>query len=212
MANRTPLKRLMFEDVPTYEEVPRNLMATVYIPLDKLVLWDSNPKRHHIGAIMESIRRHGFKDPSYVDRAKGCVTTGNGRAEVLKLLWMEDYESAPRGIYAADDGQWWVPIQVGVDSPSPEAAEAYAIDHNNSTLLGGDFSIRDLVRMYDHDDLRSIALKLVASGEKMVTLDEDDVEAITMFTEDEKSPDWGGKRSAATVKRCPACGYEFGDV
>ena len=49
----------------------------------------------------------------------------------------QEGKEAPRGIAVLEDGEWVVPIIFGVDAASKAAAVAFAIDHNNLTLLGG---------------------------------------------------------------------------
>ena len=128
-----------------------------YVPLETVVLWDRNPKRHDVGGIIQSIERYGFKDPPkfepVLNGGKGGLVEGNGRAICLQMM-KSDYEKEgkdpPRGIALSDD-TWAVPVLFGVDAESEHVAEAYAIDHNNLTMAGGDFDGFDMARMWGGD-------------------------------------------------------------
>ena len=131
------------------------LLRLEYVPLATVALWDRNPKRHDVGGFIESIERYGFKDPPKFEPAlndgEGGIVEGNGRTVVLRMM-QADYEKEgkepPRGI-ALSDGDWAVPVLFGVDAASQGAAEAYAIDHNNLVLAGGDFDGFDMARLWD---------------------------------------------------------------
>jgi len=135
--------------------VDNELLRLEYVPLATVALWDRNPKRHDVGGIIESIERYGFKDPPKFEPAlndgEGGIVEGNGRTVVLRMM-QADYEKEdkepPRGI-ALSDGDWAVPVLFGVDAASQGAAEAYAIDHNNLTMAGGDFDGFEMARLWD---------------------------------------------------------------
>ena len=151
------------------------LLRLEYVPLATVALWDRNPKRHDVGGIIESIERYGFKDPPKFEPAlndgEGGIVEGNGRTVVLRMM-QADYEKEgkepPRGI-ALSDGDWAVPVLFGVDAASQGAAEAYAIDHNNLTMAGGDFDGFEMARLWDRTYV-DIASEL---DELPVTLDAD---------------------------------------
>jgi hypothetical protein len=50
---------------------------------------------------------------------------------------------------AKDTGEWCVPVKFGVDAVTQNEAVALAIDHNNLTMLGGDFNAADIAKMWD---------------------------------------------------------------
>lgn len=56
-----------------------------YVPLDTLVRWDANPKRHDLPQLIALIRRYGFKDPPRWEPAlnggAGGIVEGNGRTD-----------------------------------------------------------------------------------------------------------------------------------
>lgn len=149
-----------------------------YVPLSTLERWDRNPKRHDIGSIVTSIGRYGFKDPMkyepLLNDGRGGVVEGNGRTAAL--LWMKsaDYD-VPRGLRVDDDGEWLVPVLFGVDAETVAAAEAYGVDHNNITLLGGDARTLDIASMYD---LPSYAALVQSLENRPVSVDRDDVELL----------------------------------
>ena len=122
-----------------------------YVALATVALWDRNPKLHDVGGIIESIERYGFKDPPkfepHLNDGEGGLAEGNGRAICLQMMKAEGREP-PRGVLIVD-GDWTVPILFGVDAESEQAAAAYAIDHNNLTLSGGDFDGFEMARLWD---------------------------------------------------------------
>lgn len=121
-----------------------------YMPLSVARQWDDNPKKHDIPGIIRSIQRYGFRDAPIWDKTlnkgKGGIVGGNGR---ITCLWEMKHngDKVPRGIIEKD-GEWFVPIQTGIDAPSETEAVAFAIDHNNLTV-SGQFYAFDLARMWD---------------------------------------------------------------
>lgn len=125
-----------------------DLLRIEYVPLDEVRRWGRNPKKHDMGALVAAIERYGFVDPPKFDRALGALVYGNGRDEALE--WMKSQgRAAPRGIRVDESGRWLVPVKFGVDAASQGEAEALAIDHNNLTMAGGDFTAFDMARMWD---------------------------------------------------------------
>ena len=123
-----------------------------YVALESIVGQCQNYKKHDIGGIVESFKRYGFKDPlkfeSLLNDGKGGIVEGNGRLEALFAM-KQNSEEPPRGIAITKDGDWAVPVLFGVDAESEKQAMAYAIDHNNLTMSGGDFSLSEIMRMWD---------------------------------------------------------------
>ena len=76
-----------------------------------------------------------------------------------------------------DTGEWAVPILFGVDAASAAAAEAYAVDHNNLTMTGGDFPVWDVARMWGNE-YTTILQDLAGQGQFPVTVDGDDLDAL----------------------------------
>lgn len=74
-----------------------------YRRVKDVVRWSKNPKRHDIGALVESIQRYGFIDPPKWDATLGALVYGNGRDEAL--AWMETQGQAlPRGVRIDEHG------------------------------------------------------------------------------------------------------------
>lgn len=148
-----------------------------YVPLDQVVLFDDNPKKHDIGALVSSIRRYGFVDPPKYDAALGALVYGNGRTHALTMM-RKGGEEPPRGILWDDEGNWYVPVKFGVDQASRQAAEALAVDHNNLTLSGGDFTAVDMAQMWG-EGYTELLTELAEAESLPETVDGDDLDLLT---------------------------------
>lgn len=168
-----------------------------YVRLSDLVLWDRNPKRHDIGAIIESLRRHGMRDPAAYDATLGALVYGNGRTQAMAQM-KRGKEAPPAMVEVAEDGEWLVPVVFGADSKSLQAAESFAIDHNNLTMMGSDFTAYDIEELWDSDKYVKLLEELAADAELPVTVDGDDLEALVA------APVAIEEKRAANV--CMACG------
>lgn len=167
-----------------------------YIPLSQALLWDKNPKKHDYGAISESIKRNGFKDPPKfepkLNGGKGGIVEGNGRLTTLRDMRMNS-EKRPRGIIEDDKTEWLIPVLFGVDAASQKAAEAYAIDHNNITILGGDFGMYDIAKMWDEKAYAEILKSL--EDVPPISMDSDDIIAYLGAVDGtviDKNKEWQG--------------------
>jgi ParB-like chromosome segregation protein Spo0J len=192
-------------------EVPvsDNRLELRYIPLAQARRWDENPKRHDLDALARSIETHGFGDPPKFDSTLGALVYGNGRTEALERMRQAGKEP-PRGIGVADDGDWAVPVIFGVDSASRAAAVAFAIDHNNLTLLGGGLSVEDLLQVWDEEGLQRVLGEIPDAGALLASLGQDDIDALL------RGPDFqpaaAGDQSRLDQKApiiCPECGAEI---
>jgi hypothetical protein len=162
----------------------RDLLRLEYVPLSQVILWDRNPKLHDIGGLVESIKRHGFKDPLKFEPAlndgEGGIVEGNGRGQALEAMHRQEPDKPPRGIdVIKDTGEWAVPVLFGVDAESEQAAEAYGVDHNNLTYMGGEgVNLWDLARMWDHEAYLGL-LSDLAEGEVLpISISGDDLDAL----------------------------------
>ena len=99
----------------------------------------------------------------------------------------------PRGIAVDDEGEWHVPIQFGVNARSRAAAEAYAIDANNLTMTGGDFTVWDVGRMWD-EGYTGMLEGLAGADELPVSVDGDDLDALldydSTYTRNIETPEY----------------------
>ncbi len=158
----------------------RDLLRLEYILLDRAVLWDSNPKKHDIPQLIESIQKHGYKDPAKyepeLNKGQGGLVEGNGRTVALKTMKARGYPP-PAGVDVTKDGRWAVPVLFGVDAQSEAAAEAYAVDHNNLTLGGGGFTSMDKARLWD-EEYEEVLVNLAEANELPVSVHEDDLKVL----------------------------------
>lgn len=161
-------------------------LKVVYMPLGDVQRLDGNPKLHDMGKIIASINKHGFKDPPKLEPSlndgRGGIVEGNGRTEALTIMhdeWRRKKHKTevPRGIRVEGD-EWLVPILVGVDSHDAAEAKAYALDHNNITAAGGDFTALDMATMYDRDAYLAMLIELNQAGEEVLTVDGDDLDLL----------------------------------
>ena len=94
-----------------------------------------NPKDHDIGAIQQSIERHGYIEPIVLDERTQRLVAGHGRVETLMGLQKEK-SSPPDGV-KNNDGEWLIPVLRGWRSASDAQAEAYLLASNRTVELGG---------------------------------------------------------------------------
>lgn len=153
-----------------------DLLIIRYVLLDDALgwLWDQNPKKHDLDQLAESIRQHGFRDPSIYDTTLGAIPAGNGRLQALAQLH-EAGESAPRGVALDHEGRWHVPLVFGVDARSRAMAERFGVDHNNLTLAGGNLKAADIARIWRQDDYLALLQRLAADDALPITVDEQDL-------------------------------------
>jgi hypothetical protein len=180
-----------------------------YIPLAQARRWDENPKRHDLDALVRSIELHGFGDPPKLDTTLGALVYGNGRTEALERMRQAGKEP-PRGIGVLEDGDWAVPVIFGVDAASKAAAVAFAVDHNNLTLLGGGLGIEDVLQIWNEEGLQRILREIPDAGALLASLNSTDLDALL------KGPDFdpvaAGDQPRLDEKKlvtCPECGTEF---
>jgi hypothetical protein len=168
-----------------------------YIPLSTIHRWNRNYKLHDIGALIQSFKIHGFRDPLGWDKnlngGEGGIVEGNGRDEALEAM-KKDGENPPRGIIEKD-GEWLVPVLFGMDAESQEAAEAYGLDHNTLTMLGGNYDLNDLLKMYD-SGINDLLLEFKDKNIELASFDENTLDSLKP------------SKSKRTTK-CPQCGYEW---
>jgi len=165
-----------FDEVPM-DELEGEILEVKYIPVSQVILWDMNPKQHAIDSLIESIQKNGFRDPPSFDATLGALIEGNGRATALGEMCRNDYE-VPRAILVhKETGEWYMPVNFGVNSATRNAAVAYAIDHNNLTMAGGDFTVFDYLRMWNTDEMTGL-LEGLDAEDMPVTIDVDDLSII----------------------------------
>lgn len=192
-------------------------LRITYARLRDAVLWDANPKRHDMGGLVQSIRVHGFRDAPILDAALGAIVAGNGRTTALQEMRAagrqpEDEHWPPLGVVVdPEDGEWWVPFQTGIDSPTAEQAESFGLDHNLLTATGGDLGFAELCRLHDHAKLAGVAQRLLAAGVGVITLDPDDLEAIVNPPPPAEvvGGAGGGAERGPRMLTCPHCGHAF---
>lgn len=147
------------------------------------LLWIRNPKLHDIGSVIESIRKHGLQElPKFdteldnVSGEKGAIKAGNGRVEALYRMMTGGDHELPRGMAMDKDGVWVMPLLAGVDALSQRLAEAYAIDSNNLTLTGGDFTASELSRLWDGNSYMQLLQDMAADNLFPVSVPPEDLD------------------------------------
>ena len=179
------------------------------VPLSQAQRWDSNPKLHDLDRLIVSIETHGFGDPPKFDATLGALVYGNGRTEALERMRQEGKEP-PRGIAVLEDGEWAVPVIFGVDAESKAAAVAFAVDHNNLTLLGGDLGFADVLQIWDETGLQSVLEDTPGASELLASLDSQDVDALMIGPDFAPvSADDQSRLDQKKLATCPECGHAF---
>lgn len=206
MASRT--RRAAREPERQAAATPAGPLQIRYVRLSAAVLWDRNPKRHDLGGIIESIRQHGFRDAPIYDATLGAIVAGNGRTTALEEM-RRSLDRPPEGVVMDEAGEWWMPMQFGLDAASVEQAEAFGLDHNLLTATGGDLGLPELSGLFDHDRLIEVLQASSAAGVRIVSFDPDDVQAILQPPPVPQAASAGSRSSGASQICCPECGHQF---
>jgi hypothetical protein len=180
-----------------------------YVPLSQAKRWDANPKKHSIPALVRSIELHGYGDPAKYDSTLGALVYGNGRTEALERM-RADGKEPPRGIGVLEGGEWAVPVIFGVDAKSREGAIAFAVDHNNLTLMGGGLGVEDLLQIWDEAALQRVLGEIPDVGDLLASFDGADLDAL--LSGPGFDPEGASGQPRLDTKApitCPACGHEF---
>jgi hypothetical protein len=181
------------------------------------LLWSENPKLHDIGSVISSIQKHGLQELPKFDSQIG-IKAGNGRVECLALMERDGSYELPRGLARNQEtGEWAMPLLMGTDAKSRELAESYAIDSNNLTMAGGNFTPFDVAKMWDNVKYSELLTRLANDAdEHPVTVDGDILDSLlaTMAAEmagPDAPEDFGeyDDETIATEYRCPKCSYEW---
>lgn len=191
---------------PTEE---RERLELRYIPLAQARRWDANPKKHDIDALVRSIETYGFGDPPKFDATLDALVYGNGRTEALERMRRAG-EQPPRGIGVLDDGDWAVPVIFGLDSESRAAAVAFAVDHNNLALLGGNLKFEDILAIWHEEGLQRILADAPDARVLLTSMDANDLDSLLSGPSFEAVGEGEQPRlDQKSMVVCPACGCEF---
>lgn len=186
-----------------------------FVPLSQVVLWDDNPKQHDIGSIIDSIMQSGFRDPPAWDETLQGLIEGNGRTQALREM-KECGMETPKGITVNEsNGEWMIPVLYGLDAETKSSAVKYAIDHNNITLMGGDFSVHDITRLWNRDSYLMALQELDDENDMPVSIDSDDLAALIsrrVFEEDQSGDQGGNQEQSVANPPLPQSDNELGKM
>lgn len=119
---------------------------------------------------------------------------GNGRLEAIVKLSAYIYNDSPRGIKTDTDGNWLIPVLMGIDAVSVAEAKAYSIDHNNLSLEGGDFTPFDFARLYDIENYSEFLQELSDSETMPVSVPQEDLSLLLQSIDGLNDTSGGSKR------------------
>ena len=165
---------------------PNEGLQVRYVPLSLAAPWDDNPKAHDLPGIIHSIQKYGFQDPPrfmwVLNAGAGGLVEGNGRVRALAIMQTQGL-ARPRGIGVISGperaGEWAVPVVFGADVLDALEAAAYALDHNNLTATGGDFTAFFVAQLYDETAYHAVLASLQTADALPVTVTEADIVAVT---------------------------------
>jgi len=173
-------------------------LAIEYRRLSDLVPLKSNSKKHATENTIALILEFGFKDPIGIDpslnKGKGGITEGHDRRAALLEIKKRNIKP-PRGILTDKDGEWLVPVLIGVEAESEGKAVKYSILHNHSTIHGAGLDPIDELKLFDHDLLL----------EQAEYLDSEEGEPPDFDPSDEEQPRLDQKKPI----ECPKCGHTW---
>ena len=81
---------------------------------------------------------------------QGQEPVAPARWEPSNGQWIDrEGRQPPKGIAVTPDDRWAVPVVFGNDLESRAIAEAFAVDHNNLTMVGCEFSVGDIAKLWE---------------------------------------------------------------
>jgi len=141
------------------------------------LIYEKNPKKHDMGALIQSLKRYGYQEHVKADKNIG-IAAGNGRIEALYEMERDGKYELPRGLARhKETGKWVMPIITGVDAINEAEAQAYLLDSNSIGLLGGDMSMYDIAKIYDEEAYADILRNLQNVDMPPVSMEYDDIAA-----------------------------------
>ena len=190
-----------------------NQLNIFYVPLPVCIehLFEKNPKKHDLGALAKSFEKYGFIDSPVwepnLNEGKGGIAGGNGR--IKSLEWMRYQKRKPPqnicllqnpvriGSLEIGAGEWCVPVQFGADTKSEAAATALAIDLNNLTLSGGDYTPLEVSRLWEDTSYLKLLKDIADANEDLpITVDGDDLDLLCehLLSENEENHEKDGRK------------------
>lgn len=150
---------------------PRPAPGTVAaVPIDDLrtLPTERNPRRsHRVGAVVASIRAHGFAQPVTANANTGHVLAGNGRLAALRRMRAAD-EPPPDGITVDERGRWCAPTLWGAWPEEDEPRIALALNGGLSGGLEGETDraiIAAILEGIPETDLASLGATVTAADQ-----------------------------------------------
>ncbi len=167
------------------------------------------------------ILEFGFKDPIGIDpslnKGKGGITEGHDRRAALLEIKKRNIKP-PRGILTDKDGEWLVPVLIGVEAESEGKAVKYSILHNHSTIHGAGLDPIDELKLFDHDLLLEQAEYLDSEGENLGAIGDLNSILATLNVGDsddsgdeipDDNQDIDEESLGETKHECPNCGFKW---
>jgi hypothetical protein len=114
---------------------PASALRIEMWPLSHLKKWPKNPKKHDLPGIKASMRKFGFTKAIGLDEKTRRIVEGHGRLEAL--LELKDAGKKPPKRIVVKDGEWYVPVQRGLEFDSEDHAAEYVLVDNRLTEKGG---------------------------------------------------------------------------
>lgn len=152
--------------------MPATARLTIkYLPLPEVLRAPRNPNEHSLPGIRASMARHGFASPVLLDSRTGRLLDGHGRLDVLAELHAEGAKPPQR--ITVKDGQWHVPVVVGLHTATDDEAMALQLALLNlpKTPIESPDALGTMAAMLDELAQRT-ELGLEGTGHTADTLDD----------------------------------------
>lgn len=137
----------------------------------------SNPKKHDISAMYQSISRYGLVEMPVLNETTQRIVAGHGRIETLREMFRHDPQNPPKNV-KLDNGRWLIPVMRGHAFASDTEAQAYLVDSNNIGLLGGELTPYDMLKIWDDTEYKKMLQDLASVSELPVSVDGDDLDSL----------------------------------